>query len=142
VQDIAYNDRFQLYDITTGSLVSYPHPYRIVEFSSTDSSQDLKITSQRVSSIPEQEDLTNFSREWMGDRSAPFVKKLLVHPPLSLSSAESEQYLGDLRYFWAEIAGGDAKFSFPHFPEPIRSFLEGFSDVSPLDNNVVLSVRT
>ncbi|MFN3927875.1 MAG: metallophosphoesterase family protein [Pseudanabaenaceae cyanobacterium] len=141
VQDIAYDDRYQVYDITTGSLVSYPHPYRIVEIIDEGENQILNITSYRVKAIPEQADLLYFSREWMGDRSAPFVKKFLINPPLCLPSDEADKYLDDLRYFWSKIADGDAVFEFPHFPEPLRSFLEGFSDRPPQDNNVVLTVR-
>ena len=34
IQDIAYHNN--IYEITTGSLVSYPHPYRIIEVERTD----------------------------------------------------------------------------------------------------------
>lgn len=141
VQDIAYSDRYDLYDITTGSLVSYPHPYRLVEFSGDRTKQELSITSYRVTRIPEQADLLHFSREWMGDRSAPFLLNLLAHPPLSLTTLEAEPLLPELRYFWADIANGDAQFSFPHFPPSARQFLEGFSDPPPRDNHTKLVVH-
>jgi len=140
VQDIAYSDRYDLYDITAGSLVSYPHPYRLVEFVSDGTTQELHITSYRVTTIPEQADLLHFSREWMGDRSAPFLRNLLVHPPLNLPAVQAEPLLPELRYFWADIANGDAQFSFPHFPPSARQFLEGFSDQLPPDNHAKLVV--
>lgn len=140
VQDIAYSDRYDLYDITTGSLVSYPHPYRLVEFTGDRTKQELSITSYRVTAIPEQSDLLHFSREWMGDRSAPFLRNLLVHPPLNLPAVQAEPLLPELRYFWADIANGDAHFSFPHFPPSARQFLEGFSDQLPPDNHAKLVV--
>ncbi len=138
VQDIAYSDRYDLYDITTGSLVSYPHPYRLVEFVGDGTTQELHITSYRVTSIPEQADLLHFSREWMGDRAEPFLRNLLIHPPLNLTAAQAEPLLKELRYFWADIADGDAQFSFPHFPPSARQFLESFSDQPPPDNHATL----
>ncbi len=140
VQDIAYSDRYDLYDITTGSLVSYPHPYRLLEFTGDGTKQELRITSYRVTAIPQQADLLHFSREWMGDRAAPFLRNLLIHPPLNLPPAQVEPLLQELRYFWADIAAGDAQFSFPHFPPSARQFLEEFSDQPPADNHAKLVV--
>lgn len=138
VQDIAYSDRYDLYDITTGSLVSYPHPYRVLNYISDDGGDRLEIESFRVKSIPEQADLLHFSREWMGDRSHPFVLRLLTHPPLNLPLEIAESMTPDLRYFWAYIADGDAEFTFPNFPEVAQQYFEAFSDVPPKDNNVTL----
>jgi len=140
VQDIAYDPTYALYDITTGSLVSYPHPYRLLEFAQANHTYKLDIISPRVSSIPEQSDLLNFSREWMANRSSPFVRRLLMQPPLNLSSALVDQVLPHLRYFWSAIADGDAVFTFPDLPEPARSFLEDFSDRPPADNQVSLTL--
>jgi 3',5'-cyclic AMP phosphodiesterase CpdA len=141
VQDIAYSDRYDLYDITTGSLVSYPHPYRVLNYISDASGDRLEIESFRVKSIPEQPDLLHFSREWMGDRSHPFVVNLLTHPPLNLPLEIAETFTPALRYFWAYIADGDAKFEFPNFPNQIRTYFEAFSDVPPKDNNVTLVLK-
>ncbi|NJO50119.1 MAG: hypothetical protein HC840_12550 [Leptolyngbyaceae cyanobacterium RM2_2_4] len=77
VQDIACHEG--IYDITTGSLVSYPHPYRVLHFSQdAQGKQHLQIESDRVAAVPEWEDLQTLSREWMGDRSRPFMLKLLT----------------------------------------------------------------
>ena len=141
VQDVAYSDRYNLYDITTGSLVSYPHPYRVFNYSSDASGDRLEITSFRVKSIPEQADLLHFSREWMGRHSHPFVLRLLTHPPLNLPLEVAEKLTPELRYFWAYIADGDAKFEFPNFPRRVKKYFEAFSDIPPKDNDVTLVLK-
>jgi 3',5'-cyclic AMP phosphodiesterase CpdA len=140
VQDIAKSDCFDLYDITTGSLVSYPHPYRVLTYERDEStnSERLSIQSYRVDSIPEQPELQHFSREWMGDRSHLFMLNLLTKPPLNLPIAIAETMTPHLRYFWASIANGDAEFSFPNFPAPARAYFEAFSDRPPSDNDAIL----
>ncbi|NJO75167.1 MAG: metallophosphoesterase [Leptolyngbyaceae cyanobacterium RM1_406_9] len=126
VQDIACHEG--IYDITTGSLVSYPHPYRVLHFRQDEQGKRrLQIESDRVAALPGWEDLQNLSREWMGDRSRPFMLKLLTQPPLNLSLAEAETLVPDLRYFWADIANGDALFDFPKFPNAARQYFERFS---------------
>jgi len=126
VQDIACHEG--IYDITTGSLVSYPHPYRVLHFSQDEQGkQRLQIESDRVAAVTGWEDLQNLSREWMGDRSRPFMLKLLTQPPLNLSLAEAETLVPDLRYFWADIANGDALFDFAKFPDAARQYFERFS---------------
>jgi 3',5'-cyclic AMP phosphodiesterase CpdA len=141
VQDIAYSDRYNLYDITTGSTVSYPHPYRVLDYlRDKQGNASLQITSHRIKSLPGQPDFLHFSREWMGDRSAPFISRLLTDPPLSLSPELAATLVPQLRYFWADLADGDAAFSFPDFPTPARQFLEAFSDRPPADNHVCLKL--
>lgn len=126
VQDIACQEG--IYDITTGSLVSYPHPYRVLHFHQDEQGKRwLQIESDRVAAVPGWEDLQNLSREWMGDRSRPFMLKLLTQAPLSLPLAEAETLVPDLRYFWADIANGDALFNFPQFPGATRQYFERFS---------------
>jgi 3',5'-cyclic AMP phosphodiesterase CpdA len=143
VQDIAYQDG--IYDITTGSLVSYPHPYRILQLRTDNQGKRwLEIESHRVESVPDWENLLHKSREWMGDRSAPFMLKLLTAPPLNLPVAEAEKFIPRLRYFWADIANGDALFDFSDFPPSERHYLEAFSAInsegkpSLIDNKITL----
>ncbi|AMW30325.1 metallophosphoesterase family protein [Arthrospira platensis] len=137
VQDIA---KWRgVYDITTGSLVSYPHPYRILNFSRDDQGQQrLEIESHRIVSVPGFPDLPSISREWMGDRSFPFMMRLLMGPPLGLSQLEAEELAPSLRYFWADIAGGDARFDFPEFPPLVRQYFEGFGASEAIDNRTIL----
>ncbi len=123
IQNIAH--RKGVYDITTGSLVSYPHPYRIMRFQMDDQGhQQLHIESHRIQSVPGWPALQHSSREWMGNRSQPAMEKLLTSFPLELSPEQAQPLLPDLRYYWAHIAAGDARFSFPHFPAPARDYLE------------------
>jgi len=147
VQDIAATDR--LFDITTGSLVSYPHPYRILECDTDpQGSTWLDIASHRIERALHWDDLGHFSREWMGDRSRPFMLRLLTEAPLNLSIEEAEPLLPDLRYFWADIADGDSQFDFGHFPQKARRFFEAFSartiDRAPsfIDNYATLKLST
>lgn len=125
VQDIAYRDG--VFDLTTGSLVSYPHPYRVFRLTQQDNALRLAVESHRVRQVPEFSDLQHFSREWMGDRSAPFMTTMLCQPPLNLAPRDALQIAPDLRYFWADIADGDAAFQFPQWPQPLRRHFEAYS---------------
>ncbi|MGJ3251980.1 MAG: metallophosphoesterase family protein [Elainellaceae cyanobacterium] len=142
VQDIAH-DR-GIYDITTGSLVSYPHPFRVLQLYQNDGHTRLQIESHRIQSLPGWDDLQTSSRELMGDRSVHFMMKLLMGDPLNLSYPEAKRFAPDLRYFWADIAHGDAQFSFPQFPLRVRRYFEQFGALdetgSPdlIDNSATL----
>lgn len=126
VQDVACDE--ELYEITTGSLVSYPHPYRILELRTDEWGQRwLQIESHRVKSVPGWENLPQVSREWIGDRSHPFMLKLLTAEPLSLPVVEAEKLVSSLRYFWADIAAGDSLFDFPDFSPAARRYFATFS---------------
>lgn len=126
IQDIAQYHGIS--EITTGSLVSYPHPYRILELQQNEQGdRQLKVESGRVTHIPGWEDLQHFSKEWMGDRSQPFMTKLLTQPPLSLTPTAAAQIVPDLRYFWAAIANGDATFDFPQFSDLLKRYFDRFS---------------
>jgi 3',5'-cyclic AMP phosphodiesterase CpdA len=143
VQDIACQNG--TYDITTGSLASYPHPYRIIDFSEDISGQQqLKIRSHRVESVPEFPQLQSYSRKWMSDRSFPFLVRLLTLPPLNLPVAQAEELAPNLREFWAEVADGDALFDYQHFPKQVRDYFQTYGAVNSsgvprlIDNNVSL----
>jgi 3',5'-cyclic AMP phosphodiesterase CpdA len=146
IQDIAQYQ--EIYEITTGSLVSYPHPYRVLQCQPTDRGQQLQISSGRVRSVPTVADLQTLSREWMGDRSFPFMLKLLTQPPLSLSQPEAEKLAPALRYFWANIADGDTLFHFPEFPPRLNQYFTRFGAVTaegkhqPIDNDAVLWLQS
>jgi len=126
MQDIAQSGN--LYDITTGSIVTYPHPYRLLHFHRSELGQSyLNIESPRVQTLPGRSDLQHSSREWMAERSLPFVAKFLSQSPLGLSPDEVETFAPDLRYFWADLVSGDAQFRFPHLPARVRQYFESFS---------------
>ncbi len=129
VQDIACHQ--DIYDITTGSLVSYPHPYRILHLSTDSQGRHcLQIESPRVESVPGWETLPQVSRQLMGSRSRPFMLKLLTEAPLNLPLADAEELAPCLQDFWANIANGDAIFDFSHFPPPARRYFEGFGAIT------------
>jgi 3',5'-cyclic AMP phosphodiesterase CpdA len=143
VQDVACSDG--VYDITTGSLVSYPHPYRVLEYRQDNYGREwLQILSHRVESVPDFPNLQQSSRQWMGDRSFPFLMKLLTLPPLNLPSAQAKEIAPRLRDFWSHIADGDALLDYPHFPLEVRSFIEAYSATASsgstnlIDNNITL----
>ncbi|MDL5052447.1 metallophosphoesterase [Oscillatoria laete-virens NRMC-F 0139] len=143
VQDIATSQN--LYEITTGSLVSYPHPYRILQFHQDDRGhQELHIESHRIEGVPQWPQLGQTSREWMGDRSKPFMLRLLTHSPAQLTPEAAEEYVESLRYFWADIAQGDSLFEFPHFPPSLQAYFRRFGAVDDwgkprfIDNHATL----
>ncbi|MDJ1168292.1 metallophosphoesterase [Roseofilum sp. BLCC_M154] len=134
VQDIAQQG--DLYEITTGSLVSYPHAYRTLRITSKLSEKTtVKIASHQIKTLPGWENLGEFSREWMGERSHPFMMRLLTEDPCYLTEEEAQKWVGSLRYFWADIAQGDTQFNFSHFPEPLRTYFESFSADPELGDN-------
>jgi predicted phosphodiesterase len=137
IQNIAQQGN--LYDITTGSLVSYPHPYRVVQFE-TDSlgRRTLFVESDRVESVPKWEGLLEYTRNLMNDRSADYMLHLLMDEPWCLSKCEAVKLLPYLREFWATFAAGDAKFHLPELPQPVRGHFERFSSCAQWDNQAVL----
>ena len=134
IQDVA--EQNGIYDITTGSLVSYPHPYRLLHYQNG----SLNIESGRVRSLPNWPDLQTSSRSWMADRSLPFMLKLLTESPVNLSSAEAEPLTAQLQNFWAEIANGDATFDFPNFPPAARDYFKRFGAIEPIDNHCSIAL--
>ncbi|MEM8611456.1 MAG: metallophosphoesterase [Cyanobacteria bacterium P01_H01_bin.105] len=145
VQDVAQAD--QLYEVTTGSLVSYPHPYRICELTTADNVHRLDITSNRIEAVPNWPTLQATSRQWMAERSFPFMMKLLTSQPLSLSTVEAEQYAPVLQDFWATIAAGDALFDYPELPPKLQRYFRTFSAMTAdghprcIDNSATLWLK-
>ncbi|MDH6057102.1 metallophosphoesterase family protein [Umezakia ovalisporum] len=125
IQDIACSQG--VYDITTGSLVSYPHPYRVLEFRQDNYGRNwLQIISHRIETLPDFPNLQHLSRQWMGDRSFPFLVKLLTQHPLNLPLSQAEKLAPGLRDFWANIADGDALLDYPQFPPDVRRHIQTY----------------
>lgn len=146
VQDIAQAGNF--YAITTGSLVSYPHPYRLLSLTTDSSGQrQLQIQSKRIEAVPDWPSLQETSRAWMGDRSFRFILKLLLDPPLSLSLDQAKTYAPHIRDFWATVAAGDAVFDYPMLPEKVQQYFQRYSavnrngDLDLVDNQAVLTLN-
>jgi 3',5'-cyclic AMP phosphodiesterase CpdA len=137
IQDVAYQEG--IYDITTGSLISYPHPFRVFQYQSDrHNRQWLQMESHRIESVPGWENLAEQTRERMGDRGQTFMLQLLMQAPLSLPQAEAEALVPSLRYFWTAVSEGDAWFDFSHFPEAARNYFESFGTTTPIDNRALL----
>jgi 3',5'-cyclic AMP phosphodiesterase CpdA len=133
VQDIAQSQG--IYDIVTGSLISYPHPYRILNlYQNEEGQRRLQVESHQIQSLPGWVNLQPQSREFVGDRSTSFILKLLTGAPLSLSLPEAEAITPQLRYFWADIAHGDAQFQFPDLPPKVQTYFEQFNAIDEFGN--------
>jgi 3',5'-cyclic AMP phosphodiesterase CpdA len=131
----------RLYEVTTGSLVTYPHPFRILDYRQTDE-QDatLQIITNKITSALGWDDLQHLSREFMAERSSRFMMRLLTDPPLCMSDDDALELLPDLRYFWPDITHGDSRFHFSHFPHEAREFFGRFSASRPIDNYATLLI--
>ncbi|MEL7070736.1 MAG: metallophosphoesterase [Cyanobacteria bacterium J06581_3] len=143
VQDIAESENF--YAITTGSLVSYPHPYRMMSVTTDDRGrQHLRVKTKRIESVPDWPTLQQTSKDWMGDRSFPFIVRLLSEPPLSLSLKQAKTYATDIRDFWATVAAGDASFHYPQLPAAAQKYFAQYDATCPegkprfIDNDATL----
>jgi len=131
-----------VYDITTGSLVSFPHPYRVIEIQSDpEAGIQVNIESYQVGSLPDWPNLQEFSREWMGQRSEPVMVKFLTSAPLHLPLEQAEALAPQLRYFWAGVAAGDPELHFPHVPQPAGRFLQRLSRSFCWDNPAKLHLQ-
>lgn len=117
-----------LWEILTGSIVSYPHPYRVLEVTHQGGKlRRLDMESHRLRSVPPWDDLQAMSYQWMCDRAGVFMTKFLVSPPINLSEAEAAAIAPSLRHFWPTLAAGDAVFDFSHLPDSIQQRLHPFN---------------
>lgn len=133
VQDII-NDG-DLHEITTGSLVSYPHPYRVIDCEILENNKiSLDIKSYKIDNVPEFPNLAEISRNHLGDRSLPFMMRLLTSSPIHLPEAEAMRLAPQLRDFWANIAEGDNLFEFSDFPPMLRQYFKQFGAIDPQGN--------
>lgn len=146
VQDIAQADDF--YAITTGSLVSYPHPYRLMSLRTDEAGEhQLTVKTRRIEAVADWPTLQRTSKEWMGDRSFPFILRLMTDPPLSLSLEQAKQYAPHIRDFWAQVAEGDAWFDYDKLPEKAQRYFQQFNAADEdgterfVDNNAVLLLK-
>ncbi|RZM79338.1 metallophosphoesterase family protein [Leptolyngbya iicbica] len=145
VQDIAQEGN--LWEVTTGSLVSYPHPYRLLTLTPQPLGQwQLAVESQRVQAVPDWPDLQITSRQWMRDRSQQFMMRFLMSPPFNLPPEKAKFYAPDLQDFWADISNGDSRFDYPHFPAEMQPLLQAFGAIDeagnyqPIDNHAILEL--
>jgi predicted MPP superfamily phosphohydrolase len=137
IQNIAQQGN--IYDITTGSLVSYPHPYRVMQVQ-TDAlgRMRLSVQSDRVESVPEWETLRQYTRDLLDERSEAYMLHLLTHEPWNLPLRQAVRLVPHLRGFWADFAAGDAIFELPQLPDELRAHFEGFSSHRQRDNFAII----
>ncbi|PSN12854.1 metallophosphoesterase [filamentous cyanobacterium CCP5] len=140
VQNVARHG--SLHEVLTGSLVSYPHPYRVVEIEQSGGELTVQIESHRVAAVPDWPDLQGTSFDWMCDRAIPFMTKLLTSPPVDLPLAQAQAIAPKLKHFWATIADGDPQFDFSHLPPEARRFLDNFSAVDDQGNPEAIDNHT
>jgi predicted phosphodiesterase len=136
IQDVATADGIT--EILTGSLVGYPHPYRVLELHDDGGDQRLEMKSYRLRSLPGWDDLPAASRQRTEENSFPFMARFVSLPPLNLQGEDMITTAHHLKSFWADMAEGDRTFSFPDLPPHVRSMLEAFSATHPIDNNATL----
>ncbi len=141
VQDIA--QYHNIHEITTGSLITYPHPYRILELTK----DFLTIESHHIRTLPQMDDFSQFSHKWTSDRSFPFMMTILTSPPLNLTNEEAEKYAPQLKHLWVNIAHGDKQFHFPDLPREINNYFQKFGAIDSqgkpklIDNNTKIKLQ-
>jgi 3',5'-cyclic AMP phosphodiesterase CpdA len=145
VQDVAQLN--SLWEITTGSLVSYPHPYRLIEITPQSAGNlQVKVESFRVRTVPGWEDLQAMSLQRMRDRALPFMTRLLTSPPFDLPVEKAAAIAPGLEDFWAAIAAGDTYFDYAHLPTELNQLLQRFGaldadgNYQPIDNHTVFQI--
>jgi predicted phosphodiesterase len=145
VQDVLESG--DLWAVTTGSLVSYPHPYRRVSVAPTEAGAlQMQITTDRVRSLSDWPDLQATSRQRMGDRSGPFMNRFLSCPPLNIPPRQAVELAPVISEFWASIAAGDGVIDYPQLPEPVRQYLQSFGAMDSqgnyraIDNQAILTL--
>jgi 3',5'-cyclic AMP phosphodiesterase CpdA len=143
VQDIAQEDN--VWEVTTGSLVSYPHPYRIFTVMPASSSAlQAQVSSFRVHDVENWPNLQVTSRQWMRDRSARFMSAFLSSPPFNLPEDKAQQFAPELKDFWADVCAGDGNLDYAHLPADLNRVLKTFGAVdsdgnhAAIDNNSTL----
>lgn len=140
IQDVAQEEG--LTEILTGSLVGYPHPYRILELWPERDHLRLDLKTDRVESLPGWENLPELSRDWIAARSHPFLARLLAGPPFHLQDeAEIEATAEAMRYFWSDLATGDRTFHCPQLSPTLQTHFATFNATEGIDNQATFRFR-
>lgn len=130
VQDIAYADG--VFDLTTGSLVSYPHPYRCLTLREDGAGQwQVQVESFRIQSLAAYPNLAEESRAWMLQRGAGFMARFLMLPPFNLPESQAVTLAKPLSTLWPEIAQGDTHVTLPALPPPLDGYFAQFNHCPP-----------
>lgn len=152
VQDIAEEDG--IYYIATGSIITYPHPLRILKLNPK--AGTLEVTTQIIESTPSQPQWQPYSKEehsvWFEELVFKYLQ--LFGVPENFAMAVTEHVRGAL----GTLSAGDAQLQYEFsniFPEQttgipdldagLKLFLDLLNECSstpPLDNNVTLQLKT
>ncbi|MFN4195160.1 MAG: metallophosphoesterase family protein [Thermosynechococcus sp.] len=132
VQDIAYEQG--LFDLTTGSLVSYPHPYRrLILQERSSGGWRVDVESYRIESLKAYPTLSDLSRSWMVQRGAGFMVRFLTLPPFNLPETEAKPLAQTLSFLWPEIAKGDTQVTLPDLPPSLAAYFAQFNHRPPTE---------
>jgi len=152
IQDVIEEDG--IYYIATGSTVTYPHPIRVLELNLKDGT--LKVTTQRIESIPSRPQLLAYSKEiyatWFESYMVGLLNKTLGVPEEFAKLAAAE-----MREGWPMMSAGDEKFQYALADfisggttgdpgadariQMVLTLLNGFSDRLPQDNNLAIQLQ-
>lgn len=142
------NDRY-LMDIETGSLVTYPCPYRSISISKD---QNLTVKTGYINEIPSREDYLNYAKEYVHKGIAGIAANTLIG--MGVDSTESWSLSGQVAdAFLAHYAGDEITPDEPFNMEGISTkgkFLIGFkknlmkslrTDLYPSDNSLEMILK-
>ena len=139
IQDV--KEEGGLYNIVTSSLAGYPHAYRLM----TLKDGTLEIRSRRLQSIPSQRDLQRASREFTADAFVNILADAMTAAPFHYPRARAEATAHKLRDWWPSIAEGDAQFAYAAEDlgdGALATYVNGFSDRLPADNDLTIELRS
>jgi len=139
-----------LYDVETGSLVTYPVPYRSATLNLT--TRKMSVTSSRVDSIPSHpSDFREYALNFQKTGISTIALYQLTHPPFSLDQASAEAVAPLMVNAFMAHYNGDERLTDPatirairelvQSPDEIRKTLGFFlyslwTDLSPADNSL------
>jgi hypothetical protein len=151
VKNYPENGKF-VFDIETGSLVTYPCPYRIVNISND---QQAAISEGMVTSIKSHpSDFPQFGRQYLFDQVAGMATKTLMG--YKIGQAESENIAKQIAPAFVAHFAGDEKLAPGQQPvietglSPLawaviqyrKDLIIGlWNDLPPADNNITINLR-
>jgi len=154
-QDIAKKDGANghfLFDIETGSLVTWPVPYRTVTFTTTNK---LVVSTSHLTTLTGYPDFEAFSRTYLQQGMDTLVKLQLMYPPYSLPYEQTAMiaplvvsgfiahYHGDEVIDPITQGGVDALIGMGGTAALLGMSIQGmFSDPAPVDQNLEIDLTT
>lgn len=141
-----------LFDIETGSLVTWPVPYRTITYTTANK---LTIHTNHVTTLTGYTDFEAFSRTYLQQGMDTLTKLQLMSPPYSVSYAEAQMiaplvvagfiahYHGDEAIDPLTQAGINQLVSLGGMAAPVGTSVQGmFTDPAPVDQNLEIDLST